>query len=319
MGKQWIEPTGQSRRESSAVYQGELAATAALYRTLVERVTDCAMFLLDEDGLVRSWNAGAQAIYGYTADEVLGRHFAMFYVPPEVRRALPQRALASAVRLGRSEDEGWRINKDGERFWAHVVLHALRDEDGTLCGFGEIARDLTEDRHRSETLRRVELHSKTLKDQAMRDPLTGAFNRRHLNDFLRNAVERASWATASLLAIDLDNFKTVNDEYGHDIGDAVLVDVARLINQMLRGDDRLFRVGGDEFLIYLPGAGMIEARAIANRLRERIESVQFGDLPPLTISAGAAQVGIEDTVESWVQKADASMYDAKRAGRNRVG
>ncbi len=288
------------------------------YRALVGNVTDYAIYLMDRDGVIHSWNAGAQAVYGHVEADIVGHNFAALYTQDESARGYPQRALQDAARLGRSEDEGWRARADGKRFWARVVLHALRDASGTLFGYGEIARDLTEDRRQAEALRRVERRSATLKEQAMRDPLTGAFNRRHLAGFLRGATERSSWTPASVLAIDLDNFKTVNDRFGHESGDEVLVGAARAIGDLLRTDDRLFRLGGDEFLVYLPGAGINEARMIAERLRETIASARLPDLDPVTASIGAAQLATGDTVETWLQKADTAMYEAKRAGRNRV-
>ena len=311
--------SGPTDELGAAQRWGESLPGEAAYSALVGNVTDYAIFLMDRDGTIRSWNAGAQAVYGHTAAEIVGAHFSVLHTPEEVARGYPELSLQNAARLGRSEDEGWRLRKNGKTFWARVVVHALRDGDGTLYGYGEIARDLTDERRRTETLRRAEQRSATLHELAMRDPLTGAFNRRHLADFLRGATERAAWTMASLLAIDVDNFKLVNDRHGHDAGDTVLVAIARLVGSMLRGDDRLFRIGGDEFLVYLPGAMLGEARMIAERLRQAVASAPMGNLAPVTVSIGTAQLTTEDTVESWVQRADAAMYDAKHQGRNRVG
>src|SRR5262245_5212435 len=114
------------------------------FRLLIEGVRDYAIFMLDPDGNVASWNAGAQLTKGYTADEIIGRHFSTFY-PPEVARAgWPQRELEIALEEGRCEDEGWRVRKDGTRFWASVVITTLRDEHGTHIGFAKVTRDLTD-------------------------------------------------------------------------------------------------------------------------------------------------------------------------------
>src|SRR3954452_19035117 len=110
---------------------------------LVEGVSDYAIFLLDSDGHVISWNAGAERLKGYTAAEILGRHFSCFY-PPEVAGAgWPEEELRRAAAEGRFEDEGWRLHKDGSRFWANVVITALRDEASGVRGFLKITRDLT--------------------------------------------------------------------------------------------------------------------------------------------------------------------------------
>ncbi|WP_407935842.1 PAS domain S-box protein [Cupriavidus necator] len=126
------------------------------YRTLVESVQDYAIFTLDVDGHVSSWNKGAARIKGYTAAEILGKHFSTFYTPDAVARAWPQAELKAAAELGRFEDEGWRVRKDGTRFWANVIITALRDADGTLIGFGKVTRDMTEQRRTAEALRQSE-------------------------------------------------------------------------------------------------------------------------------------------------------------------
>ena len=122
----------------------ELRQSEQRFRLLVEAVQDYAIFMLDTEGRVSSWNIGAQRIKGYQASEILGAHFSCFY-PEEDRRAeKPQRELEIAVREGRLEDEGWRLRKDGSRFWANVVITALRDNEGNAIGFAKVTRDFTE-------------------------------------------------------------------------------------------------------------------------------------------------------------------------------
>jgi PAS domain S-box-containing protein len=137
---------------------------AALLRMLVDRVLDYAIFLLTPDGHIASWNAGAERLKGYTADEIIGQHFGRFY-PESARRAgLPEHLLSIARAEGRVEDVGWRVRKDGSRFWADVVITALFDDAGTLKGFAKITRDLTERRAAEEQLRRSEERFRTLID-----------------------------------------------------------------------------------------------------------------------------------------------------------
>jgi PAS domain S-box-containing protein len=130
--------------------------TGALHRLLVESVDDYAIFALDQDGYILSWNAGAQRIKGYTAEEAIGKHFSMFYPPEKVEERFPEFELREAARVGRFEDEGWRVRKDGSRFWANVVITALRDAAGRLVGYGKVTRDLTERRLAEEALRESE-------------------------------------------------------------------------------------------------------------------------------------------------------------------
>jgi PAS domain S-box-containing protein len=119
---------------------------ATLYRLLVENVRDYAIYVVDARGLVLTWNAGAAKLKGYEASEIVGRHFSSFYEAADVEAGKPDRGLAAAAREGRFEDEGWRVRKDGSRFWADVVITALRDEHGELVGFAKVTRDLTERR-----------------------------------------------------------------------------------------------------------------------------------------------------------------------------
>ena len=122
------------------------------FKRLVETVRDYAIFMLDPDGRITSWNAGAERIKGYRHDEIIGRHFSIFY-QPEVAATTAQETLERAVQEGRVEDEGWRLRKDGTRFWANVVITALYDSDGRLTGFAKITRDMTDRRDMEEALR----------------------------------------------------------------------------------------------------------------------------------------------------------------------
>ena len=123
------------------------------FRLLVQNVQDYGIFMLDPGGHISSWNAGAERIKGWTAEEIIGRHFSVFYPPEEVAAGKPARELEVAARDGRLEDEGWRVRKDGTRFWANVVITALFDEHRRLQGFGKVTRDMTERRNAEQALR----------------------------------------------------------------------------------------------------------------------------------------------------------------------
>lgn len=125
------------------------------FRLLVESVHDYAIYLLDPGGRVVTWNPGAERIKGYTAGEIMGRHFSVFYPPEDVAAGKPARELAEAERLGRFEDEGWRRRKDGSVFWASVTITAVHDEEGVLRGYGKVTRDLTARRQAEETALRL--------------------------------------------------------------------------------------------------------------------------------------------------------------------
>ncbi|HVH62459.1 MAG TPA: PAS domain S-box protein, partial [Candidatus Dormibacteraeota bacterium] len=122
------------------------------FALFVSNMVDYAIFMLDPHGKVVTWNEGAHRIKGYRASEIIGRHFSIFYPLEAVNSGKPESELEVAGRDGRYEEEGWRVRKDGTRFWASVVITAVRDQAGRLCGFGKVTRDLTE-RHLQEVER----------------------------------------------------------------------------------------------------------------------------------------------------------------------
>ena len=153
-----------------------------------------------------------------------------------------------------------------------------------------------------------------------RDPLTGAANRRalgqRLNDML--ARNRRGPLHASLLMIDVDHFKSINDRFGHAAGDEVLIGVVQAMRQRVRETDTIFRIGGEEFLIIAENTQPARAHTLAEDLRVLIEAARLVDTKPVTVSIGVAQLVAEEDSDSWLKRADDALYEAKRAGRNRV-
>jgi PAS domain S-box-containing protein len=139
----------EERRAEAALRQSE-----EKLRLMIASVSDYAIFMLDPEGRVASWNPGAHRIKGYRADEIIGDHFSRFYPAEDVEARKPAHELEAATALGRFEDEGWRVRKDGSRFWANVVISAVRDESGTLLGFTKVTRDMTEHKQAQEELAR---------------------------------------------------------------------------------------------------------------------------------------------------------------------
>jgi PAS domain S-box-containing protein len=150
--------------EKRAAQQALLEAERG-FRLLVQGVTDYAIFMLDPEGRVTSWNAGAQRIKGYAPGEIIGQHFSRFYTAEDAEKGTPARALETARSTGRYEAEGWRMRKDGKRFWASVVIDAIHDDDGKLVGFAKITRDMTE--RRETDLRLQESREQLFRSQKM--------------------------------------------------------------------------------------------------------------------------------------------------------
>ncbi|QIE23150.1 PAS domain protein [Caballeronia sp. SBC1] len=126
------------------------------FQLLVTSITDYAIYMLDPEGFVSSWNAGAERFKGYAAHEIIGQHFSVFYTEEDRRSGKPTRALQTAREHGKFEDEGWRVRRDGTRFWASVVVDPIRDPSGELIGFAKITRDITERKAAEEALRESE-------------------------------------------------------------------------------------------------------------------------------------------------------------------
>jgi PAS domain S-box-containing protein len=146
-----------ARNRSMAQHNPQVATTdEAMLRRLIDSVRDYAIFLLTPSGHVATWNAGAERLKGFTADEIIGRHFSVFYPPESIASGWPEEELRRAVAEGSMEDEGWRVRKDGSRFWANVVISPVLDKAGQLLGFSKVTRDLTERREHEQRLRASE-------------------------------------------------------------------------------------------------------------------------------------------------------------------
>ena len=445
-------------RDCSEQREAELAQREQerRFRYLVQGVTDYAIYMLDTEGHVVNWNAGAERAKGYKAHEIVGKHFSVFHTEEDRVAGLPQRALEIARTELRFEAEGWRLRKDGTRFWTSVVIDAIHDDDGALMGFAKITRDITE-RHQqqlklieakelaeaysqqmaslsdfldsvianipasvlaqdrasgaillaNQQARRlfgqpqVDMKGRTARDclspavadylerqagaapsnagalddailvqtavgprslrsrtvlgkqpdgesdyvltitedvtdelaayaqihhMAQHDGLTNLPNRHHFNERLEQAIVDADRSAEAgmgvgILCLDLDNFKNINDAFGHGFGDKILLTLANRLRKCLREQDTLARLGGDEFAVVLPRVMRVEeAQQAAQRLIDAVA-------PAFSIDGHSFAVGISvgialssqdaGTAEQLLQFGDMALYEAKRNGRNR--
>lgn len=277
---------------------------------LIETLPDQAVLLLDPQGFVRTWNQGAENLKGYRAEEAIGLHFSTFY-PPEANAVdHPERELEIASAMGRFEEEGWRVRKDGSRFFAHVVITALYDDEGEVIGFGKVTNDLTERKQAEEQQANT---LKLLQATARTDSLTGLANRRAWDEAIGRELARARRTESPLCVavIDIDYFKAINDEQGHGVGDRFLKRCAFAWSRALRGSDLLARWGGEEFAACLPDCQLDEAVVVVERMRSLTPDGR-------TCSAGVAQWNAREPAEALLGRADRAMYQAKEAGRDRT-
>lgn len=163
-----------------------------------------------------------------------------------------------------------------------------------------------------------DLHRRLL-DQTIKDPLTGAFNRRHMKTHLTDAISqhRRHATPASILLLDVDHFKKINDELGHGIGDKVLIDLVDLVVKRIRHTDKLFRIGGEEFLVFLPQTAEDDAATVAAHLCEMIAETRIIEDRKVTVSIGVCEISEDETLDDWIKFADEMLYRAKETGRNR--
>ncbi|MCI5076871.1 EAL domain-containing protein [Oricola sp.] len=276
------------------------------FKLLVQGVTDYAIYMLDTAGHVMSWNAGAERFKGYTADEIIGQHFSRFYGEQDRLVGLPETGLATALRDGHFETEGWRYRKDGTKFWVQVVIDPIFDEAKQHIGFAKITRDRTEQKAAADHLAHL----------ARYDALTGLPNRRHFLEELDICLQNAEAAgrKVAVVNIDLDRFKEINDTHGHDCGDRLLRLLADRISEDLAPGEFIARFGGDEFVAFKTFEFTPELTTFLNTLNGRLRELTYlGDIAILPSgSMGVAIFPVDGTQSSkLIANADLAMYRAK--------
>jgi diguanylate cyclase (GGDEF)-like protein/PAS domain S-box-containing protein len=284
---------------------------ASLFRAVVESSQD-AIISKDLTDVITTWNAGAERLYGYTADEAKGKSITML-VPPGHDDNMPE-----ILRRARSSEqidnyETIRVRKDGTQVDVSLTVSPVCDRDGQVIGASVIARDVSARLRYQEQLRYLAEH----------DALTGLLNRRQFEREVSEQVGRAHryGELSTLLMIDIDGFKQINDTYGHRVGDRALKTIAVALKRRLRDTDQVARVGGDEFAVLLPYAGAEQAGDIAADLQGLVSgcSVEVQDSEVhLSMSIGLVQID-NDTKddESVFIEADKLMYEDKRQAKAR--
>jgi len=243
-----------------------LRASQEELRILVETVREYALFAVTSNGCVASWNAGARALFGYDAGDIVGKPFSILYSREDVRDDAASHEIARAASSGFSADERWIIRKDGTRFFASGRLTRVSSEHAPPgnVDFVKVAYNITDRKTSEEAIRHLALH----------DSLTGLPNRPLFIERLRAEIIRSKRRRAlgyAVLFLDVDDFKLVNDSLGHSIADRLLIALASRLAATVREADTFARLGGDEFAILLVDvAGAAEVRSLVARVERAL-------------------------------------------------
>ncbi|MDO9596490.1 MAG: GGDEF domain-containing protein [Azoarcus sp.] len=307
---------------------------------LAEGVDCCPIpiFVLNRDHLIAHWNRALAALSGHAAAEMIGSRLQWQAFYPSSRPTLADLILDGALegdvdrfyhgKFRRSQliegafeaEDYFPEIGDGGR-WLFFTAAPLLDPAGQLVGAIETLQDVTEQKRADQALRDSEERYRLM---SITDGLTGLFNSRHFFTRLESECDRSTryGQPLSLLLLDADNFKRLNDTYGHLEGDNVLQALARVMQSCIRSSDAAFRYGGEEFAVLLPGTALDAAIQLANRLCTAFSSTPLclssGITIRCTISVGVSQLRPQETVRSLMRRADDGIYEAKRQGRNRV-
>jgi diguanylate cyclase (GGDEF)-like protein/PAS domain S-box-containing protein len=289
------------------------------YRELLDYLAD-GVYFTDTERRIIFWNKGAERLSGFSRDEVIGTRCQdniLIHVDAAGRELCTTMCpLGETLQDGRPrEAEVFLHHKSGHRVPIRVRVVAKKNEEGAIVGAVEVFSDNSTHMQMSERLAQMER-------LALLDSLTGLGNRRYLESIIHSRLEelrRNDWHFGILFA-DIDDFKSINDKYGHDVGDQVIKMVGRTLDGTSRYFDIIGRWGGEEFIAVIANAEQKELDEIGGRMRAMVEHSMLNAPEYLfvTVSIGGAQATREDTIESLLRRADEKLYHAKKSGKNRV-
>ena len=289
----------------------ELQASKEEMKSILERLPD-VFYRTNMDGIITMISSACFDIIGYRPEEMLGRALSSYYYTPVERQKAVQAITEAGGKVTQVESALKR--KDGSIVWVSTNASIRYGPDGKPTCIEGVARDISERKRMEEQLVTI---SRT-------DALTGIYTRRHFLDKSEKAVKvmKRYKHSASMIVADLDNFKKINDRYGHQAGDQALIAFAEVCRKEIRDSDILGRLGGEEFALLLPETPLSQARILAERIRKATAAVDIllkDRVIKITVSIGVAEIGTDERpLESALHRADLAMYQAKESGRNRV-
>jgi diguanylate cyclase (GGDEF)-like protein/PAS domain S-box-containing protein len=289
------------------------------YERLLENMYD-GVYFVDRSRRILYWNRGAEHLTGYSRHEVVGRacHDNILCHVDQAGTCLCQGYCPLLKTIQHGEPGSARVflkHKEGHRVAVDVFVMPIFDEDGHIIGGVEVFRD-------ASAILALEAAYMQMRELAEKDALTSAVNRRHAEEILSEQARllRRTGVPFTVVMADIDHFKQINDRWGHAAGDAVLVGFVSCLERNSRKSDIVARMGGEEFLVILPGLTVGEGLRAAERLRLAVAVQEFPELQgqPLTASFGVTEARRGEAVEELLQRVDALLYQAKTGGRNQV-
>ena len=294
--------------------EADLRLSEERYRLLAENAWE-VIWTASPNGTIDYISPSVERVRGFTPAEAMSLSIEQTHPPASAASVIDfYRRLFAAIEAGaelpvfRGEHEYYR--KDGSIMVGEVQVIPQVDDDGRIVEILGVTRDISERKEFEAELRRL----------AVYDPVTGVWNRRHGQELMAADLEQARGSSQRLtvLMLDIDHFKSVNDTHGHQAGDRVLGDICRRVLDTVNGTDIVARWGGEEFVVMLRNCGLDDASNVAEKIRSRIADSPFGMIGSVTASIGVSELRPDDDLASWLARADDALYEAKRSGRNAV-
>jgi diguanylate cyclase (GGDEF)-like protein/PAS domain S-box-containing protein len=294
--------------------EGKLKQSEERHRLLADNAAD-VIWTMDLEGRFTYISPSVEKLRGYTVEEVMNQSpeevlcpGSLIHMHEGLARAINSVRNGLPFQVFRGELE--QPCKDGTTVWTEASVSGIYNEDNRFIGMLGVTRDISERKLMEEEIRRL----------SITDKLTQSFNRLKLDETMEEQFEwsKACLSPFSIMILDIDHFKQVNDTYGHQVGDRVLVELVAVLNENVRNGDIVGRWGGEEFLIILPNTGLAEAAGLAERLRQAVATYLFSSAGQVTISLGVSAFKADSSPETIVSRADSALYRAKEKGRNRV-